>query len=257
MNRSESLKFRMSHNILKPGAILIADAHCAPWRREFIDFLRALESGSIITPQLILMGDVFDMLYGPIPRTYHYNTEGLDLLNRLAEKIQIIYLEGNHDFLVDRVLPNIEVVRREHQPLLLDYEGKRVGLSHGDQVMGFGYEVYTALIRSPFVLGILRIIDTIGKGFIVSWLERMMKRKHHCRPIEHFETLIENRLSELSTDNFDVLIEGHFHQNRIFETDGLHYINLAAFACNERYFTVQSNHNMPLVYESVFRKEPL
>lgn len=257
MKPSESPKFRMSHNTLKPGAILIADAHCAPWRRDFIDFLHALESGTITTPQLILMGDVFDMLYGPIPRTYQYNTEGLDLLNRLAEKIEIIYLEGNHDFLLGRLLPNIEVIAREHQPLILDYADKKVALSHGDQIMGMGYEVYTALIRSPLILGILRIIDAIGNGFIVSWLERMMKRKKHCRPIEHFETLIENRLNDLKTEGFDILIEGHFHQNRFFESADLHYINLAAFACNERYFTVQSNHNMPLVYESVFRKEPL
>ena len=247
----------MSLKTLKAGAILIADAHCAPWRTSFIDFLQALESGDIVTSQLILMGDVFDMLYGPIPRTYHYNTQGIDLLNRLAEKIQIIYLEGNHDFLLADLFPKIEVIRRQHQPLILEYEGKTVALSHGDKAMGIGYEIYTALIRNPLVLAVLRIIDTMGRGFIVSWLERMMKRKHHCRPINHFETLIEARLDELKIAGLDVLIEGHFHQNRFFESENLQYINLAAFACNERYFTVQSNHNMPLICESVFRKEPL
>ena len=247
----------MSLKQLQVGAILIADAHCAPWRTSFIDFLQAIESGVIVTPQLILMGDIFDMLYGPIPRTYHYNTQGIDLLNQLSEKIEIIYLEGNHDFLLADLFPKIEVIQRQHQPLILECEGKTVALSHGDKAMGIGYEIYTALIRNPLVLAVLRIIDAIEGGFIVSWLETMMKQKRHCRPIDHFETLVETRLDELKTVNIDVLIEGHFHQNRFFESENLQYINLAAFACNERYFTVQSNHNMPLICESVFRKEPL
>ncbi|MBV5320722.1 MAG: UDP-2,3-diacylglucosamine hydrolase [Sulfuricurvum sp.] len=242
---------------LKTGAILIADAHCAPWRTSFIDFLHALESGEIVAPQLILMGDVFDMLYGPIRRTYGYNTEGIESLNRLSATIEIIYLEGNHDFLLEDIFPHLHVVRRENQPVILDYEGKQVALSHGDSTMGIGYEIYTALIRSPLVLGFLRVIDSVGKGFIVSWLEQQMKRKSHCRTIEHFEGLIEKRLTSFEGKKIDILIEGHFHQNCSFDFPQFHYINIGAFACNERYFTVQSIQNKPLVYESVFRKEPL
>lgn len=256
MKGSESLASRMSPKTLREGAILIADAHCAPWRTSFIDFLYALESGEIATPQLILMGDIFDMLYGPIPRTYGYNTEGLDLLNRLCEKMEIIYLEGNHDFLLGDLFPAITVIRRENQPMMLNYEGKCIALSHGDSNMGLGYEVYTALIRSPFVLGFLRTIDTIGGGFIVRWLETQMKRKSHCRDIEHFETLIEKRLQSFKGDSVDILIEGHFHQNRSIRYPQFDYINVGAFACNERYFTVQSIQNKTLLHEAIFRKEP-
>ena len=257
MKRSEFRKLRMFPKSLLTGAILIADAHCAPWRTSFIDFLRALESGEIITPQLILMGDVFDMLYGPIPRTYPYNAEGIDILNRLSNRIEIFYLEGNHDFLLDKLFPNVHVIRRENQPLMMNYEGRRIALSHGDSTMGFGYELYTALIRNRFILALLRTIDILGNGFIVKWLEKQMKRKIHCRPIEQFENMIQERLMRLKLDSVDVLIEGHFHQNRTFEVNSLNYINLGAFACNERYFTVQSSQNQPLLHEAVFRKEPL
>lgn len=256
MKRSAFQKLRMSPKLLHTGAILIADAHCAPWRTPFIDFLRTLESGEIVTPQLILMGDVFDMLYGPIERTYGYNTEGIDLLKRLSTRIEILYLEGNHDFLLDKVFSGIQVIRREQQPLILTYEGKNIAFSHGDSNMGWGYELYTALIRNPFVLGILRAIDNMKNGFIVAWLEEQMKRKIHCRTIDNFQRLIERRIESLNVDSIDVLIEGHFHQNMAFDIDGLHYINVGAFACNERYFTVQSNQNQPLLHEAVFRKEP-
>jgi UDP-2,3-diacylglucosamine hydrolase len=142
----------MSPDLLREGAILIADAHCAPWRTPFLDFLHALESGEIQTPQLILMGDILDMLYGPIPRTYRYNTEAIERLNRLSERIEIIYLEGNHDFLLSRVLPAVKVIARQHQPLRMRYGDQTLSLSHGDTVMGIGYELYTALIRNRFIL---------------------------------------------------------------------------------------------------------
>jgi len=247
----------LNHLPLLPGAILITDAHCAPWRTAFLDFLRALETGSIHTPQLILMGDVFDMLYGPITRTYSYNTEGVEILNRLSNRIQIIYLEGNHDFLLSKIFPGIHVVKREHQPLLMSYDGKTVAVSHGDTQMGWGYDLYTALIRNPLVLGVLRFIDNIGNGFIVRWLEKEMKRKNHCREIEGFEEMIRSRLGRMQREAVDVLIEGHFHQNRSFDISGIRYINVGAFACNERYFSVQSIQNQPLLHEAVFRKEPL
>jgi UDP-2,3-diacylglucosamine hydrolase len=256
MRVSESLKFRMSLKTLKPGAILIADAHCAPWRTHFIDFLHALDSGEIITPQLILMGDIFDMLYGSIPRTYGYNIEGIELLNRLSQKIEIIYLEGNHDFLLGNLFPNLYVVRRKYQPLMLMFDSKNIAISHGDSKMGWGYELYTALIRNRFILAILRLIDGVGGGFIVRWLEEQMKRKIHCRSIEHFDTLIRERMLSLNLELADVLIEGHFHQNCSFSFPQLQYINVGAFACNERYFTVQSIQDQPLLHEAIFRKEP-
>lgn len=83
-----------------------------------------------------------------------------------------------------------------------------------------------------------------------------MKRKSHCRSIENFQGLIQRRLESLKLESVDVLIEGHFHQNCSFHFSQLHYINVGAFACNERYFTVQSNQNKTLLHEAVFRKEP-
>ena len=247
----------MSPKCLKSGAILIADAHCAPWRTSFIDFLHALESGTITTPQLILMGDVLDMLYGPIPRTYDYNTEAINSLNRLSQTLEIIYLEGNHDFLIAELFPSIHVVRRENQPLYLEYEKQTIALRHGDTKMGIGYEIYTALIRNRSILYLLRGIDTLGQGLIVRWLERQMKRKSHCKTISGFRELIDQRLENGVQHPCDVLIEGHFHQNQRFEFEKFTYYNLGAFACNERYFSVQSIQNQPLLHEAVFRKEPL
>lgn len=245
----------MSPDTLKEGAILVADAHYAPWRTPFLDFLKALETGAVKTPQLILMGDIFDLLFGPIPATHRLNHEALVLLNRLSQRMEIVYLEGNHDFLLKEVLPNIRVFERHEQPWIVGYEGKQIAFSHGDRCMGWGYELYTALIRNRILLHLLRWIDSAGRGFIVRFLENAMKRKNHCKPIEEFDQLTLNRLMQCGDDSAGVVIEGHFHQNRALDTSHFHYINVGAFACNERYFTVQSILNQPLLREAVFRKE--
>lgn len=245
----------MSPDTLRTGAILVADAHCAPWRTPFLDFLRALEKGEVKTPQLVLMGDIFDLLFGPIETTHALNAEAIDILNRLSRTVEIVYLEGNHDFLLGDLFPHVRVIPRERQPWIAVYEEKQIALSHGDSAMGWEYEAYTSLIRSPFVLKILRAADKIGRGWIVRGLERMMQRKHHCKTIGKFEALVSHRLKGQTFEGADTLIEGHFHQNRALDLGDLHYINLAAFACGERYYRLRPPHDQPLLNETVFRKE--
>lgn len=242
--------------MLKEGAILIADAHYAPWRTPFFDFLRAVDKGEIQTSQLILMGDVFDLLFGDVDATLSLNHEAIALLNNLATRIEILYLEGNHDFRLRSVFPNIRIVTRAHQPFNVAYKNQTIALSHGDTSMGFGYELYTAIIRNRVVLKVLNQLDQWRGNFIVKRLIAMMKRKHHCNAIENFSQLINKRLNQYTGKKADVMIEGHFHQNSSFEVTGMEYINLGAFACNERYYAVQSSHNKMILEEVFLSKEP-
>lgn len=242
--------------VVNEGAIFVADAHYAPWRPAFLDFLRGVESGEIETPQLILMGDVFDLLFGDVDATLTLNHEAIALLNRLAERMDILYLEGNHDFRLGTVFPDIRVVPRQGQPFRAEYKEQTVSLSHGDTRMGFGYELYTAFIRNSVILKVLNRLDQWKNNFIVKRLMVAMERKYHCKPIENFSQLIHNRLDESGMGDADIIIEGHFHQNSSFELSGKRYINLGAFACNERYYAVQSPQNSMVLKEVFLSKEP-
>jgi len=151
----------MSLKELREGAILVADSHYAPWRTPFIDFLRALESGEIQTTQLILMGDNCDLLFGPITETSLLNQELITLLNSLSVKIEIFYLEGNHDFRLTSIFPHIFVVPRHQQPFIMGYGSQKIALLHGDIGVAFGYKLYTALIRNRPILYALNIINNL------------------------------------------------------------------------------------------------
>ena len=58
---------------LHDGAILIGDAHYSHLRPQFLDFLKTIASGKIKTTQLILMGDIFDQLFGGVAFTLERN----------------------------------------------------------------------------------------------------------------------------------------------------------------------------------------
>lgn len=246
----------MSPKLLHEGAILVADSHCAPWRTTFIDFLGALERGEIHTTQLILMGDNFDLLFGPVSQTQRDNHLSIELLNRLALKMEIIYLEGNHDFRLDSLFPEINVISRSHQPLILSYKNERIALLHGDMKVPFGYALYTYLIRNRPILFCLNLINEMFKGIIINTLSKQMQRKNHCQKIQNFETIAARHSTAPWANKCDVLIEGHFHQNRTFDLDGVKYYNLGAFACNERYYVVKFSQDRTIIDEAIFHKEP-
>lgn len=246
----------MSLNTLHEGAILVADSHTAPWRTPFIDFLNALDNGEIHTTQLILMGDNFDLLFGPIPSTHTLNEKSIAILNRLSQKIEIWYLEGNHDFRLTSLFPNIRVIPREQQPLFLEYKGKKVALLHGDISVPIGYTIYTFLIRNRLILFLLNIINNIIGGVIINRLIEQMQGKIHCKKIENFERIARRLEAQTWIGQCNIVIEGHYHQNQEYEFEKYRYINLGAFACNERVYVVKSSQNQINLEEVIFHKEP-
>ncbi len=241
---------------LHEGAILVADSHCASWRTSFIDFLSALEQGKIPATQLVLMGDNFDLLFGPVEQTIRENRESIELLTRLAEKIEIIYLEGNHDFRLGTLFPDIHVVDRRHQPFMMTFKKQRIALLHGDIEVPFGYALYTSLIRNRPILFCLNVINEMFNGIIINKLSQQMQRKNHCQRIENFDRVAQRYSGASWVKECDVIIEGHYHQNRTFDFDEFKYYNLGAFACNERYYVVKSLQNQTVLDEVIFHKEP-
>lgn len=209
---------------INEGALFIADAHYPHHGDEFLELLQALDQGEITTPQLFLMGDIFDLLFGYGDYTPALYPEAIGLLNRLAEKIEIFYLEGNHDFSLEKIFSNIKVIPRGGQPLVMRLGEKRVALSHGDRYgAGWRYELFSLLLRSPLIC--------LGRPWerkIVDAQMRRLSQKRICRKMEDFESRVARILSHYPRD-IDMVIEGHFHQARKIGR----YISLPALACQK------------------------
>ncbi len=233
----------MSPKVLLENALVITDAHYSDARPKLLELLGDIESGRISVSQLILMGDIFDMLFAPIALTCKRNHEAIRCLNAIAEKIPVLYFEGNHDFQIAPLFPKIEVIPISKQPLLLSFNNKKILVAHGDFGSVWHYRLYTTIIRSKVVLYLLSLVNTASSNALITRLDRYLKQKEDCREIVDFETLIRRRFEAIPLTGIDVVIEGHFHQNRTFILGNCRYVNLGAFACNERYYIVKSSQD--------------
>ena len=241
--------------ILQEGAILISDAHYSFKHPGLLDLLRAIAEKKIFTSQLLLMGDMFDLLFSNVPFTLERNKDVIDLINLLSKQMEIIYLEGNHDFNLASLFPNLDVYPLSAQPVEAIFHDRRVGLAHGDFGGEIGYRIYTAVIRNSRVLKLLDMVDQIGNNFIMNALDNKLTNKDDCRKIDHFEQKIREHLKSIDLSRYDYFIEGHFHQDRQFDIAGCHYINPAAFACNETYYVVKSDQSGMRVDKVLFDRE--
>lgn len=243
----------MFHNIqIKEGAFVVSDAHYSHHRPELLDFLKEIHSKKLQPTQLILMGDIFDTLFGGIPNTVHVNLEAVKLINDISLEIEVIYLEGNHDFNLKNIFPHAKVFPISQQPLACEFNGKKVFLAHGDFGSNIGYKLYTSWIRSSLTLAILNSVNFLGSNIILKKLDAYLSKKDDCKKFLGFNEFIANRLE--NRYKCEYFIEGHYHQNKTIELEKFNYINLGAFACNQRYFIVESFKDAKLLEEIKFSK---
>lgn len=216
---------------IKENAIFVADSHFNQKNREFLTFLRKVESKEIFTTQLFLMGDIFDFISGESRYFVKQNVELINLLNKLSKDIQIVYLEGNHDYNLKSIFPNIEVIKREKQPLEAILENNQtVSLAHGDNFINWKYDLYCSFIRNRFFLKFMNFIDI--NYFISKKIEKALLGKNICHKMKNFEELVSKRVKNYNTQ---IVIEGHYHQGKTFIIDDKKYINIPSLCCQKKY----------------------
>jgi len=226
-----------------PGALLISDAHYSAARPQLLSLLRAIDEKRLDVPQLILMGDIFDLLFGQIDITRAMNAEAVETLQRISRRIPVLYLEGNHDYNLSSLFPDAAVVPLQRQPFACRCGGRSLLLAHGDFNQPLKYRLYTALIRSGAVLHLLGWINRLTGNGIIAKLEAYLERKNHCHTMKNFEGFVQEHLAPLDLRGIDGFIEGHYHQGVMFAFGGVRYFNPAAFACNLHYAIVRDDQN--------------
>ena len=211
--------------IIRENALFIADAHYPHHGDELLKILKNIESQKIETTQLFLMGDIFDLLFGYNDYIKKFSKEAITLLQKLSQKIEIHYIEGNHDFCLEKLFPNISVYQREEQPVEFELNTQIVYLAHGDLYeTGFGYSLYCKLLRNRTTLTLLRPFES---KIIDDRIEKL-KQKKICREFKNFEKRAKKIIAHYPKNS--LIIEGHFHQAKRFKN----YISLPSLACQKQ-----------------------
>lgn len=233
----------MSHDFaleIREGALFISDAHDNVTREGFYRFLCMLDEGELQTPQLFLMGDMFDLLVGQISYTHAHYRKTIGQLNRLSRKLEIHYIEGNHDFNLRKLFPHIHIYPIRKQPLQCRFHGKQILLSHGDWNEGWRYRLYTALIRNPLLLSLLNLLD-ISRAYAISRkILKKQQRKYICFKIPAFREYIKQKIQkyDIGISKIDFVCEGHYHQNVEYRFDKFIYKNFSSFACDKSCYRI-------------------
>ena len=218
---------------IKQGAIFVADSHYNQKNKELLIFLEKIESKEIVTTQLFLMGDMIDFISGESRYFIKQNSDVINLLNKLSNEIEIIYLEGNHDYNLTTIFPNINVIKRENQPLLAKFEDKTIALSHGDNFINWKYDLYCKFIRNTIFLRFMNFIDV--NFFISKKIEDSLVKKNICHKMRNFEEIVSKRVKNY---NSNIIIEGHYHQGNRYLIDEKLYINIPSLCCQKQYIKI-------------------
>jgi len=219
---------------IQEGALFIADSHYPHHGSEIITLLQNLPQG---TPQIFLMGDIFDILFDHASLLMEYNQKLIDLINVLSQQIEVFYFEGNHDFNLQTIFPNVSIFALAQQPQFFSLDGKSVALAHGDKfTMGLGYRLYTKLIRTPWIRRLIPFQTKIIQAQI-----RKLKSKKICTKFDGFEERIEKILEHYQSD---LVIEGHYHQGLQYQN----YIALPSLVCQKQIGIIK---NGKLIFTSI------
>ncbi len=230
---------------LKDGAVFISDCHENEKRRFFWQFLCEIEKQK--PSQLFLMGDIFDLFIGGVSASEDFASPYVKKLESLANKFEIYYFEGNHDFNLSSYFSNVKVFSLSSQPMLFKSPHGGVLLSHGDFCSGLGYKIYTKIIRNKSVLKALNFLNKHLNDAISKAILQNQYKKNLCKKISNFKTLISKKLWHYPLKDVKFIFEGHYHQDKSFNYKDLIYQNFSSFSCDKSYFVVQFNKNLKIV----------
>jgi UDP-2,3-diacylglucosamine hydrolase len=204
--------------------IFVSDAHFSgsePGAMEV--FLRFLNSEKSRISHLVILGDLFEFLFGfketPSGREAFPFTEYLSILKGLQnlyhQGIRIKYFEGNHDFFLhsffsERFGMEVEVYPEGNEEKLGE---KRVFLSHGDLANPklWDYRVFRKMIKNPWTYGLIEMAGPRFSRQVAEWLSNRSYQKNHAvipsSPPPEFKVFARQKFLE----GFDMVILGHSH----------------------------------------------
>ena len=239
--------------VVKSGAIFIADSHENENRESFWHFLCAVKSGEIKTPQLFLMGDMFDFLASECEFFVKFYERYVRSIDELGEEMEIYYFEGNHDFNIAPLFKNVKAYPIGAQPVKFASEcGQSVLIAHGDIFLPFVSKYALRFLRVKIFLKTMNFFDKFLNFRFSKRILNKLKRKILDYKIPNFKNLVEAKMRRYNAFyQADIVIEGHYHQGEQYTIGKQKYINVPSFACEQSYFVVEYDQNIKFARKSV------
>jgi UDP-2,3-diacylglucosamine pyrophosphatase LpxH len=198
-------------------AVIISDTHLGSENcqaRQLTRFLEGILDGETPTQRLILNGDVFDSIDFRRLKKHHWKV--LSLLRKLSDRIEISWINGNHDGPAEIIshLLGVEVT----DEMILESGGRRVLLHHGHRFDDF---IDNHPILTMIADAIYRLLQRIDQSHHFAKLAKR-KSKTFLRCSRKIETKSIEFARKL---NCTIVCCGHTHHALIVENGDVTYCN--------------------------------
>jgi len=182
---------------------------------QFAAFLRQFAGAGL--ERLIVLGDLFDFWF---EYKHVVFSQYFDVLRALAELhdqgVELHLVCGNHDFWAGRFLEQHLGFVIHREPAIMDFDGRRVLLVHGDGLnpRDWGYRVYKRFARAAPVIrlfGLLHPDWAMGIARLVSRTSRRMTLADDPTTGAEANALRAFAHDALGRGEADVVMCGHAH----------------------------------------------
>lgn len=200
--------------------LLISDLHLHEQRPDiYRAFFRFLEEKAVQADALYILGDFFEVWIGDDAMT-NFQRDVAAALKRLADRGTRIYLmHGNRDFLIGREFCRQAGCSLLNDPALLERNGERILLMHGDSLCTDDreYQRMKRLLRNPLSLFILRNLPLKTRRKLAGDLRTQSQNRTRMKAADI--TDVNDTAVERAMQRFGVrtLIHGHTHRPAIHQ----------------------------------------
>jgi UDP-2,3-diacylglucosamine hydrolase len=225
--------------------VLLGDAHLREGDSEVDAFVRFLDGLPGEIGALAILGDLFAVWIGSPDLQRPHHRQVIAALERLrARGCVLLYIEGNHDFFLQRIDGGRLFDRLAPDSLELTVSGRRIHLAHGDLVNSRDrqYLAWRGLSKSRPFFSAFSLLPAGVRLAIADRLEaRLAKTNLDFRggfPFSECEAYASRRIA----GGEDILVFGHFHEERridyrVGEKSGAVFV-LPAWRAGHRYLRI-------------------
>ena len=168
---------------------------------------------------LIIGGDFFDFWFDykhVIPKYYH------DIICRLrklsVDGIEIHFLAGNHDYWEFGFLSEQTGIIFHSGDFEFSIDGQKILLTHGDGLLSYdnGYRLMKKIIRHRWCIALFRMLHADWGCALAKYVSNTSNRHNHLDDSTHrIQNEIMNFAKQRWTENYDIILVGHYHQTGI------------------------------------------
>jgi UDP-2,3-diacylglucosamine hydrolase len=201
------------------SVFIISDVHltnlASPQGEALLSLIEKAKSQACI---FLILGDLFDLWIGNSKYQQKIFSDLIISLKELKKSCRLIYLEGNHDFLLTKFWQHELGAEISDGPLEFEFAGLKIRAEHGDQMdpNDRGYLFLRWLLRTPPI----KLLVSIAPSRLVSQIGNVasdqsrkytdsLREKVHVEKIkEMFRTYAKSLLEK---ESLDLLVTGHTH----------------------------------------------